>query len=393
MATRHAFGGGIADWSFTAGVGDVATLEPGSTITFFNAETAGTQYTDLLDNAGAAATFIVSSNGSDGRTIGQVPAFSGPPYIGSMWASADGGPRALMVANDVPTVAFQTADDLAAHIAAPNPHSVALSQLSDTVITAPANGEVLAYETASSKWKNIGGSGLNPADFVKTAGGSTIQVANGDVATQSLRVRIPAGDRSAAPDTLEMQYNIGTDGAPDWQRTGYFNEYGEIRSRASANNRVAARFQRRSGSATANILEVTTEGNVVLFAAGPAGYVTAPNVSKTITFSKSGNLATGAGTFRIYNDTGITLVIRSVRATVGTAPSGTSIIVDIHKSGTTIFTTQGNRPTVAIAGNTSGKVTNMNVTTIADGEYFTVDIDQIGSGTPGADLVVQLDVA
>jgi hypothetical protein len=107
-------------------------------------------------------------------------------------------------------------------------------------------------------------------------------------------------------------------------------------------------------------------------------------------FSRAGTLTTGTGAHRIYNDTGATLDIKSVRATVGTAPTGASIIVDINVSGTTIFSTQGNRPTIAISGNTSGKVTNMNTTTIADGSYFTVDIDQIGSGTPGADLVVQI---
>lgn len=111
-------------------------------------------------------------------------------------------------------------------------------------------------------------------------------------------------------------------------------------------------------------------------------------------FSKTGTLATGTGTYRIYNDTGDTLTIRAVRASVGTAPTGAAIIVDINKSvagtPTTIFSTQGNRPTIAASSNTSGKVTNMNTTSIADGEFFTVDIDQVGSTAAGADLTVQI---
>lgn len=110
-------------------------------------------------------------------------------------------------------------------------------------------------------------------------------------------------------------------------------------------------------------------------------------------FSKAGTLATGVGTHRIYNDSGATLTIKAVRASVGTAPTGSSIIVDINKGATTptsIFTTQANRPTIAAGNFTSGKVTNMNVTTIADGEFFTVDIDAVGSGTAGSDLVVQV---
>ena len=108
------------------------------------------------------------------------------------------------------------------------------------------------------------------------------------------------------------------------------------------------------------------------------------------TYSYTGTLITGAGTFRIYNDTGHTLKIQSVRATLGTAPTGSSAIIDVHKNGTTIFTTQANRPTIAASGNTSGKVTNHDVTSLANGDYLTVDIDQVGSTIPGADLTVSV---
>jgi hypothetical protein len=110
-------------------------------------------------------------------------------------------------------------------------------------------------------------------------------------------------------------------------------------------------------------------------------------------FSKAGTLSVGNGVHRIYNDTGATLTIKGVRASVGTAPTGASIIVDINKgttTPTTIFTTQANRPTIAASAITSGKVTNMNVTTIADGECFTVDIDQVGSTVPGSDITIQI---
>jgi hypothetical protein len=123
--------------------------------------------------------------------------------------------------------------------------------------------------------------------------------------------------------------------------------------------------------------------------AATKGYVDAA-VRVLFPFSRAGALTTGTGTFRIYNDTGATLTIRAVRASVGTAPTGASIICDISKNGTTIFTTQGNRPTIAISGNTSGKVTNMDVTSLADGDYLTVDIDQIGSTIAGSDLTVQI---
>lgn len=109
-------------------------------------------------------------------------------------------------------------------------------------------------------------------------------------------------------------------------------------------------------------------------------------------FSSSGPLMVEVGGHRLYNDTSAAWTILSVRASVGTPPTGSSLIVDVNVSGTTIFTTQSNRPAIAAAGSTSGKITNMNVTTVAAGEYLTIDVDQVGSTTPGNNLAVQIEV-
>jgi len=109
---------------------------------------------------------------------------------------------------------------------------------------------------------------------------------------------------------------------------------------------------------------------------------------------KGVDLEVVAGTHRVpimWAGTPKSITIKSVRAMVGTVPTGAAIIVDIHKNGTTIFTTQGNRPTIAISANDSGEVTNMDVTTLAKGDYLTLDIDQIGSTIAGQDLVVTLE--
>jgi hypothetical protein len=128
---------------------------------------------------------------------------------------------------------------------------------------------------------------------------------------------------------------------------------------------------------------------------GTKGYYTLPTTSssKVLPYSNTGTLSVLTGTHRLYNDSGSTWTINSVRASVGTAPTGASVIVDINVDGITIFTTQSNRPTIAASGFTSGKVTNMDVTTIANGSYITVDIDQIGSVIAGSDLCAQLEVA
>jgi hypothetical protein len=104
-------------------------------------------------------------------------------------------------------------------------------------------------------------------------------------------------------------------------------------------------------------------------------------------FSKSGVLAVAVGAMRWYAKGDWT--ITQVRAAVGTAPTGASLIVDVNKNGTTIFTTQTNRPTIA-AGTNTDLADAIEVATLADGDYLTVDVDQIGSGTPGSDLVVEV---
>lgn len=112
---------------------------------------------------------------------------------------------------------------------------------------------------------------------------------------------------------------------------------------------------------------------------------------RTWAFSLPSTLTTTTGKARIYNDTGSTMTIRSVRASVGTAPTGAAILVDVNVDGTTIFSGGTNRPQIAVSTNTN-KTTGMSTTTIADGSYISVDVDQVGSTVAGADLVVQVEV-
>jgi hypothetical protein len=131
-------------------------------------------------------------------------------------------------------------------------------------------------------------------------------------------------------------------------------------------------------------------------AAGTDGYALVADSSQTngvkyshrpqvLTATKTGALTAAAGTVRLPIMEGGT--IEDVRIMAGTAPTGASLIVDVNKNGTTIFTTQGNRPTVAISGNASSAAVP-DVTSLAAGDYLTVDIDQIGSTIAGSDLCV-----
>lgn len=108
-------------------------------------------------------------------------------------------------------------------------------------------------------------------------------------------------------------------------------------------------------------------------------------------YSLPGALTVGAGALRLYNRSSVPWVLTRVYISVGTAPTGADLIVDVNINGTTIFTTQANRPTIAASANT-GTSGVPDVTTVNVGEYLTVDVDQVGSTVAGSNLVVQFPV-
>jgi hypothetical protein len=112
------------------------------------------------------------------------------------------------------------------------------------------------------------------------------------------------------------------------------------------------------------------------------------SIKTTLSFAVVGTLTTGT-------DKAPTLVapcaltIVKVKVVVKTAPTGAPLIVDVNKNATTIFTTQGGRPIIAI-GDTTNDSDTPDVTALAEGDKLTVDIDQIGSTVAGADLTVEV---
>jgi len=109
-----------------------------------------------------------------------------------------------------------------------------------------------------------------------------------------------------------------------------------------------------------------------------------------LTFSVPDALTTGQKKQRLLAPCALTLT--KVRLVVDTAPTGADLIVDVHTgtgAGTTIFTTQGNRPRIT-AGNKTGVSTTPDVTSIAEGDEFSVYIDQVGSTITGSDLTIEV---
>jgi hypothetical protein len=113
-------------------------------------------------------------------------------------------------------------------------------------------------------------------------------------------------------------------------------------------------------------------------------------IKQTALFTYEGVLTVSDNPLRIYNQTGSTHTISKVFIAVNTAPTGAnSILVDIHKDGTTIFTTQSNRPAIT-ASNFTGVTTTIEVPAWADGSYLTMHLDQIGSTIAGSNLTVHV---
>lgn len=107
--------------------------------------------------------------------------------------------------------------------------------------------------------------------------------------------------------------------------------------------------------------------------------------SQIATFSSTGQLTVKTGGSRYYFEQPVTL--QQVRASVGTPPTGASVIVDVQKNGSSIFPTSS-KPIIASGSNTATAVPD--ITSIASGDYLTVTITQVGSTVAGSDLTVEV---
>lgn len=123
---------------------------------------------------------------------------------------------------------------------------------------------------------------------------------------------------------------------------------------------------------------------------GPTGAAGTPGIGSSFqSFSAPGTLSIKTGKSRFYAPADFT--IAAITVGCGTTPVGQSIVVDINKNGSTIYTDQATRPTIS-AGNYYALATTPNITSILEGDYITVDIDQVGLSFAGSDLTVVLQL-
>jgi hypothetical protein len=88
---------------------------------------------------------------------------------------------------------------------------------------------------------------------------------------------------------------------------------------------------------------------------------------------------------RLYMPFGGT--ITKIIAYANTAPTGANLIIDFNKNGSTIL--DASKITIAASGNTV-TVVNFASSEFNINDYFTVDVDQIGSSVAGADITLSV---
>ena len=123
------------------------------------------------------------------------------------------------------------------------------------------------------------------------------------------------------------------------------------------------------------VAEITADG----ITAGVPGFVT---------FGVEGALATGTGTQRWYAP--YDLDITRATLALGTVSSSGNVEVDVHRDGTTIFTTQTLRPICASSSNFDASGAPNGTTAMTkDTNYLTIDWDAIGTGAADATVTVE----
>jgi hypothetical protein len=324
------------------------------------------------------------------------------------WTNSDSGAPATGTVTFTPNAVLQDGTSAPANIVLPKPQAAVLVNGAISVqLMATDDSHLSPSGWVYTVSENIAGQASNrtyqvqlpaaqaPFDLAKVAplaappalvgyvAASAVGAVNGVVSAATLTNK---GDLLAAtaPGTIGRQA-VGTDGqvlaADSTKPTGLAWVTGGGGGSGVPSNAVVA--QTSYGQAP-------SAGAAAAYSRGDHTHGSPPPPYAVLVLSQGGTISASPGTARIYNDAGRALTIMAVRASAGTAPTGAPLIVDIKKTGVTIFTNSANRPTIAAGANTSGKVTNMDVTALADGDYLTVDVAQVGSVVAGSDLVVQI---
>jgi hypothetical protein len=96
------------------------------------------------------------------------------------------------------------------------------------------------------------------------------------------------------------------------------------------------------------------------------------------------------GTAKLTMRMPFAMTLTAVRASVTTAPTGSTLIVDINEGGSTILSTKLSIDASEKTSTTAASAAVISDTALADDAEITFDIDQVGSTIAGAGLKIWL---
>lgn len=270
-------------------------------------------------------------------------------------------------------------------------HDILSATHTDTLAAAVMRGDVL-IGNAAPKWARLG---IGLSGKVLKSNGT--DPSWGNVATSEL-----TGHDKAVHDALDIDADtLDSLHASAFAAAGHNHNLADLTEKshvsltdkgtnthAQLDTHVAAAAPHSGHEATANKDQANGYAGLSASSKLAAGQMPTGKVKTTLSFAVTGTLTTGTDKAPTIVAP-CSLTITKVKVVVKTAPTGAAIIVDANKGGTTIFTTQANRPQIA-AGETQGDSGTPDVTSLAEGDKITVDIDQVGSGTAGADLTIEV---
>jgi hypothetical protein len=102
--------------------------------------------------------------------------------------------------------------------------------------------------------------------------------------------------------------------------------------------------------------------------------------------------ALSAGTNRVRFRMPFAATLLAVRASVNTAPTGSTLVVDVNEGGTSVLGTKLSIDATELTSATAASAATITDSALADDAEISIDIDQIGSTTAGAGLKVSLFV-
>ena len=140
------------------------------------------------------------------------------------------------------------------------------------------------------------------------------------------------------------------------------------------------------GSALTGLNTLTVGQGVI-----PATSLALPSANSVVMWYIDGSLVTGDGqsaTIRVpFSGT-----ITRADAYVGTAPTGANIVIAIRKNSSDIWTESPDHRLNISTSALSGYTTTFDTTAVTAGDYFNLDVDQVGSSVIGSSLTVELTI-